>query len=70
LVRISAKATPNGGYTASSASSTTSTSRTSSGSSAQSSAPTSNKRVLSSDESTQGAVKHHWGTHHSHHGFW
>jgi hypothetical protein len=34
--------------------------------SAQSAAPTSNKRVLSSDGATSGAVKHHWGTHHGH----
>jgi hypothetical protein len=58
VVRNSAKASP-----------TTRVAHTSASvSSAQGSAPTSNKRVLPTGAATQGAVKHHWGTHHGHHG--
>jgi hypothetical protein len=78
VVRDSAKAAPNGGYSGS-ASSTSNGSNAKSrklssqasskaSSSAQSSVPTSNKKVLSSDAGTPVAVKHHWGTHNRHHG--
>jgi len=62
VVRNSAKATPNGGTSHKPAASSSSTKT----SSAPGSAPTSNKRVLSSDPGTPVAVKHHWGTHHGH----
>src|SRR5258705_8015920 len=72
-----AKSAATTGFAASSTSRTTSTSRTSasassrtatSSSSAQGSVPTSNAFVSSSNEATQGAAKHHWGTHHGHPG--
>jgi hypothetical protein len=65
LVRNSAKATPTGGITASHKSATSS-SRTGGSSSAQGSTPTSKAFRSPSDSATQGAVKHHWGTHHGH----
>jgi hypothetical protein len=82
LVRHSAKASPGGGF--STASSTANAAQSQSkrstakhaltvavnanSSSGQGSAPTSNKRVLSSDAGTPVAVKHHWGTHNGPHG--
>jgi hypothetical protein len=83
LVRNSAKASPGGGYSAGSSKANASQSQPSkrstarhalttaistNSSSGQDSAPTSNKRVLSSDAATPVAVKHHWGTHNGHHG--
>jgi hypothetical protein len=58
LVRKSAKATPTGAFTTRTATSSSSTRGT---------APTSHAFVASSGGAS-GAVKHHWGTHHGHHG--
>ena len=61
LARKSAVAKPYGGFTTKTASSTTTAW------SSRGTAPTSHAFVASSGGET-GAVKHHWGTHHGHHG--